>query len=621
MDNKPLLAAALALTIVVAPAPASREKKSETGPAAKFSLKKLSKEKKVAHALRRLTFGPRPGDIERVRATGVDKWIDQQLHPERIAENPTLEARLKPLASLAMTSAQIVESYPPPQVIRAMAEGRQPLPADPEQRRIMERLAERFKRQQTQGQPPQPPAPGQGPFAEFAKRLEPDQMRVLRNGTPEEKLQLIASLPETKRNELIETMPPNFRRDLLENSPTEIRRKMLQEFQPQQVVAHDLVEGKLTRAIYSNRQLQEVLTDFWYNHFNVYIDKGADRYLVTAYERDAIRPHVMGKFKDLLRATAEHPAMLFYLDNWQSVDPESFGAAAFRGPRQPRRGLNENYARELLELHTLGVDGGYTQKDVMEVARCFTGWSIQNPQRGGDFLYNDRVHDKREKTVLGVKVPAGGGKEDGLQVLDIVVRHPSTARYISRRLAERFVADNPPAALVERMTKTFASTEGDLRAVLKTMLASKEFWTEGAYRAKMKSPLEMVASSVRAVDADVSFTAALGAKLQELGQPLYRKAEPTGYSNASEEWVNSTALLARMNFAQALTSNKLPGVKVDVGRLAGNGSKAGSGASQQIARSLLQGDLTKPTQAAIAGGSDPRQIAGLILGSPDFQRR
>ena len=277
---------------------------------------------------------------------------------------------------------------------------------------------------------------------------------------------------------------------------------------------------------------------------------------MTAYERDAIRPYVLGKFEDLLRATAQSPAMLFYLDNWESV-----GAQSPAGRRQ-QRGLNENYGRELLELHTLGVDGGYTQKDVTEVARCFTGWTIRQPQRVAEFEFNPRMHDDGEKTVLGVRIPAGGGRNDGFKVLHLLAHSPSTAHFISRKLAIRFVADDPPPTLVDRMAATFLKKDGDLRAVMKTMFDSPEFWSRGAYRSKMKSPLEMVASALRAVNADLDFAFGLNNQLTQLGEPLYRKAEPTGYANSGQEWLNSAGLLARMNFSVALANNKVPGVKV-----------------------------------------------------------
>jgi len=359
----------------------------------------------------------------------------------------------------------------------------------------------------------------------------------------------------------------------------------------------------------------------------VYIDKGADRILTTAYQRDAIRPHVFGKFRDLLEATAESPAMLFYLDNWQSISPDR----AQDGPRGGRfarqfakqkgkqaRGLNENYARELMELHTLGVDGGYTQKDIIEVARCFTGWTISQPNRGGEFIYNDRVHDKGEKTVLGVKIPAGGGREDAEKVLDILARHPSTARFISTKLAQKFVADDPPPALIERMAKTFHDTDGDIRAVMSAMLESKEFFSEGAFRAKVKTPLELVVSAVRATNAQVDFAIPLATQIAQLGEPLYRKIEPTGYSSANAEWVNSAALLARMNFALALTANRVPGSKMDAGTFDNSASA--------VARQVLFHDPTQQTldsiQKALAQKEPtPEMLAGLVLGSPDFQRR
>ena len=258
---------------------------------------------------------------------------------------------------------------------------------------------------------------------------------------------------------------------------------------------------------------------------------------------------------------------MFYLDNFQSVDPNLAGRMANMRGQKPkaRRGLNENYARELMELHTLGVDGGYTQQDVTEVARCFTGWTIRQPQRGGGFDFNERLHDNGQKIVLGVKIPAGGGIKDGLKVLDILARHPSTAHFISKKLAMRFVADNPPSALVDRMAQTFLKTQGDLRAVMETMLDSPEFWSQAAYRSKVKSPLEVMASAVRALGADVDFSFALAQQVAQMGQPLYRKQEPTGYSNAGQEWVNSADLLQRMNFAIALVAGRIPGVKVDVG--------------------------------------------------------
>ena len=548
MSNRVLWWAAACIGLsLLSGVPASAKKKN-TEPATASFQSEISKQQRIEQALNRLTFGPRPGDTERVRSMGLKKWIDLQLHPSRIAENPLLLDKLKDLDSLSMSSREMVQNYPAPQMVRAMVRGGIPFPSDPDKRMMIQKLAARFERRQQTGQEPPPP--------DISGLLTQDQMKMLRTGAPQQRLAAFDAIPADRQNEVITELPPNVLQALYVAAPADQRRKFEMAAGPQQVVARDLADGKLLRAIYTNRQLEEVLTDFWFNHFNVYLDKGADRYLVTAYERDVIRPHVLGKFRDLLEATAKSPAMLFYLDNWQSVgDRPDRGSAA-------RRGLNENYGRELLELHTLGVDGGYTQKDVTEVARCFTGWTIKQPQLGGEFVFNPKAHDNGAKTVLGVKIPAGGGIDDGEKVLDIISRRPAAAHFISKELAIRFVADDPPPSLVDRMAQTFLKTDGDLRAVMKTMLDSKEFWSVGAYRAKMKSPLELVASAVRAVNGDVEFAFALNNQITVLGEPLYRKQEPTGYSNSGREWMNSAGLLARMNFALSLANNRVPGVRV-----------------------------------------------------------
>jgi len=573
---------------------------------------KLSKKLQFVHALDRLTFGPRPGDVERVQRTGLKKWIDQQLHPERIRENPEIDIRLRRFESLAMSPADLSTHYPNPQLVQAIVAGREPMPADPLLRAaIQPRLAELNAKKN-------------GASADIGldklgrpldSVLDAQQIRTLRNGTPEEKTRLLSSLDERKLDEALIAMPRPMRQNLIDVAPEPVRRKLLLLNAPQQLIAYDLGSAKLIRAVYSERQLQEVLADFWYNHFNVFLDKGADRFQVAAYERESIRPHVLGHFRDLLEATAKSPAMLFYLDNWQSVAPRANG-------NQRRRGLNENYARELLELHTMGVDGGYTQKDVIEVARCFTGWTIKAPQKGGGFDYNDKLHDKGEKVVLGHIIHAGGGMSDGETVLDILSRHQSTARFISLCVARRFVADNPPPALLDRMSKTFLKTGGDIRAVMKSMLDSKEFWSEGAYQAKVKTPFEMVVSSLRALDAEIESTAALQRTITNLGEPLYRKLEPTGYSLANADWVNSASLLARMNFALALAQNKIPGVRVDAGRFGDSAEPA------EVARRVLFHDVTPETASALqkaaqeqSSAPGPATIAGLVIGSPDFQRK
>ena len=507
----------------------------------------------IDHVLNRIGFGARPGDVDRVRAMGLDRYIDLQLHPERIPDS-ALAARLASLSSIAMSSREIAEAY--------------------------ERPLEEFRRQRAasgreDGAPPAMPGPVQ---------------------------------------------------------------------QRANSVVLELSEQKVLRATYSERQLQEVLTDFWFNHFNVDARKGPDRFMLTEYERETIRPRVLGKFRDLLEATAKSPAMLFYLDNWMSADPNGphpdpramrmgrgrFGAMPVpprmarqagtgvdpnraRPPSAARRGLNENYGRELMELHTLGVDGGYTQKDVTEVARAFTGWTIQNPRQGGGFRFEPRLHDEGRKVVLGHAIAPGGGESDGEQVLDILARHPSTARFIATKLVARFVSDTPPQALVERAAQTFSKTDGDIREVMRTILTSSEFLSPAARRAKVKTPFEFIVSAVRATGAEVSDALPLVRAINQLGMPLYQCQPPTGYKDTADAWVNTGALVNRMNVALRLANGQLPGVAVDRDRLP-------AGSDDMIAR-LLGGDASDATRATIGKASTPPQMAALTLGSPEFQRR
>jgi uncharacterized protein (DUF1800 family) len=404
-------------------------------------------------------------------------------------------------------------------------------------------------------------------------------------------------------------------------------------------VLSELSEQKILRAVYSERQLQEVLTDFWFNHFNVDARKGQTRFMLTEYERDAIRPHVLGRFRDLLEATAKSPAMLFYLDNWMSADPNGPHVDQQLRPRRPgrrgmpappmpgpaaqqgmRRGLNENYGRELMELHTLGVDGGYTQKDVTEVARAFTGWTIQNPRLGGGYVFDRRIHDPGRKVVLGHEIKAGGGESDGERVLDILAAHPSTARFIATKLARRFVSDTPPQALVDRLAATFRETDGDLRAVMRTLFASPEFFAPEAYRAKVKTPFEFVVSAVRATGTDFPGAMPLVRAVQQLGMPLYMCQPPTGYKDTADAWVNTGALVNRMNFALQLAGNT-----ERRGPWAGSFPSAGANgvrtSSKDIIEIVLDNDVSDTTRETIARATTTEQMTALTLGSPEFQRR
>jgi len=424
----------------------------------------------IVHVLNRIGFGPRSGDVAKVREIGLQQYIDDQLHPDRVPD-PGMESRLAGLKTIGLSSREIAEQFARP---------------------LLEMRRDR-RQQQTAG-----------------------------NGNP-------AANP----------IPPAARG--------------LQ--QQANAVLVELGEQKMLRAVYSERQLQEVLTDFWFNHFNVDARKGQVRFLLTEYERETIRPHVLGRFRDLLEADAKSPAMLFYLDNWLSAGPN--------GPQnRQRKGLNENYGRELMELHTVGVDGGYTQKDVTEVARAFTGWTIDNPRMGGGFRFEPRIHDQGEKIVLGHRIKAGGGMSDGEQVLDILAGHSSTAHFISFQLARRFVSDTPPAALVDRVAARFREMDGDLREVMRAILTSPEFLSGDARAAKVKTPLEFIVSAIRATGADVSNAVPLVRAMQQLGMPLYQCQPPTGYKDTADAWTNTGALVGRMNFALTLASNKLPGTFV-----------------------------------------------------------
>jgi uncharacterized protein (DUF1800 family) len=345
--------------------------------------------------------------------------------------------------------------------------------------------------------------------------------------------------------------------------PSMMTRPMNPAMLQERRIFNELAEAKLLRAVYSERQLEEVLVDFWFNHFNVFARKGQTGIYLGEYEREAIRPHVLGRFRDMLGATARNPAMLFYLDNWQSVAPHPGIARRLdQVPNnRPRRGLNENYARELLELHTLGVDGGYTQDDIVHVARALTGWTIGRPGAGG-FRFALSLHDREAKTVLGQTIPAGGGIEDGERVLDILARHPSTARNIAFKLAQRFVSDTPPPSLVDRAARVFQSADGDLREVVRTIVTSTEFFDPAVRLAKVKTPFEFVVSALRATSADVRTSQAINRALQEMGMPLYMCQPPTGYDDTAATWVSSGALVTRINFAVALTRGQLRGIQL-----------------------------------------------------------
>ncbi|TMA10492.1 MAG: DUF1800 domain-containing protein [Deltaproteobacteria bacterium] len=380
-----------------------------------------------------------------------------------------------------------------------------------------------------------------------------------------------------------------------------------------------LAQAKLMRAVFSRRQLQEVMTDFWFNHFNVFAGKQEEAALLPDYEQNVIRALALGSFPELLEATAHSPAMLIYLDNWRSAVPRP-------GARQ-NRGINENYARELLELHTLGVDGGYTQEDVVEVARCFTGWTVAEPRTNPHFVFRPAMHDFGSKVVLGRLIPPGRGEEDAKQVLNILAAHPATARFIALKLARRFVSDEPPDALVDRVAVTYLRTAGDIRSMLRTIFESPEFWSRSALRAKVRSPLELVAASLRALDAAVDDPQALARVVARIGEPLYAAQAPTGYPDRAQTWLTSGALLARIDFGLQLANGKVPGTRLDLAPLQ---AATAEETVQKAAARLGATELSEKTRAYILeelrrspAPPDlvPARAVGLLLGAPELQRR
>lgn len=658
-----VLAAALGASGLAAEAAASPGGSGAASPTLDLPWREagLDAHQAAAHLLDRFAFGARPGDVEGLVEMGLDVWVEAQLNPG--PADPSLDGRLDGFRSLALSARRASETYPPPNMVARLAE----------QRGVME-------------------------------RGDLDSLRSAMEGEEE--------LDRQQRRRAM-----GQRRDLVEWAAE-------QGFRPQRELLEETVMHKLLRATHSDSQLTEVLVDFWFNHFNVSVTDNDCRVYIPSYERDAIRPFVLGSFRQMLEHTAKHPAMLHYLDNVRStadggqpttldVQVASFEGNRRRGRRgggeakpgrgrsrrSPNRGsdgLNENYARELLELHTLGVDGGYDQQDVIEVARAFTGWTAyppgparrqveervararRFPQAGfvfdGAFIFRADVHDAGGKRVLGHPLAAGRGIEDGHEVLDILSRHPSTARHLSRKLAIRFVEDEPSQALVERLAQRFLASDGDLAEVLRGLVQSPEFWSPEARRQKIKSPFELAVSSLRALDAELEDPRALVEWIRRMGQPLYAYQAPTGYPDRATAWVNTGALLNRMNFGLQLATGRVAGVRFDLLALRQGREPESIDAALEAYLPLLlpqqeHGEtvqrlapvihdpqlLAKIEQAAPAAsagsfddgwdlGGDPRgkrgrrwdrrpmpvtqvddsavaQVVGVILGSPDFQRR
>ena len=760
-------------------------------------------QERVLHALNRLTFGPRPGDVQSVEAMGLDKWFERQLNPASI-DDSALEQRLDMFPAMRMQQAEMMARYPSPQMLKQIIDNNAPLPADPMQRAIYQDQIAFYKIQKAKqdanaaanaaakstagagsdsmassnpniasgdpnmaGSDPSMAAAG-GAAAGKAKGKRVDLIgNGVGNGAGDgatnqkkadgsmsmeaglvalpgagvdpsdpamatheeqfysglEAVKIINLPPDERVRRILEMKPQQlvaFRKSLSQDEQaamleglTPLQREMLGSLQGSpRVIGAELLQTRLLRDIYSDRQLEAVMTDFWLNHFNVYVRKNQNEpYLLPAFERDVIRPNALGKFEDLLVATAKSPAMLMYLDNWQSIGPDSPAARnsgrfaqLIKNPQVKQaakdRGLNENYARELMELHTLGVQcevsadrpvsdlpkacgQGYTQKDVTQVAEVLTGWTIDRPLRGGEFQFEERRHEPGSKAVLGTTINENGMNE-GLQMLHMLATSPATAQFISNKLAVRFVSDTPTQALVDRMAKSFETSGGDIKTVLRTMFNSPEFWAPEVYRAKVKTPLEFVVSAVRASDADVINAQPLVQSLVTLGMPLYGMQTPNGYSWMAEPWVSTSALVNRMNFALVLSGNRVGGTRTDWARYLSNDSASGAlmkpvglsasgensdaaamkekkletlllvqpvsehtretvlqqfqdttaqqqaeknfsiktGDPEMMAGALPGGSMAQPNRPrAVAMDQEAAIMAGLLLGSPEFQRR
>jgi uncharacterized protein (DUF1800 family) len=673
-----------------------------------------------------------------VEKVGWEAWFEQQLHPNTISD-PAADKRLAQYPALNLHPQQLAVEFPDNQAIVRIVNGKQPMPTDPQLAAVYEVLIARYQKSQAQNKaaaamagsstaaaphgtvaapnsvpamnpsqaPASPPAMGAGssaPPAAQAAMLTPEQAAAQLDAQKKQEHQQeqadaktladqILLIPKANRMQAILALPVEQRMVLPRVNTEPERSMLLNDLSPHDrelfmimalgnggngAVVEEMQEAKLVRAVVTERQLQDVMTDFWVNHFNIDLGKiGNEVYYGPSYERDAIRAHALGKFRDLLLATAEHPAMLIYLDNWLSIGPESQAAGRPRpgAKNGGQKGLNENYGREVMELHTVGVDGGYSQADVTSLAQIMTGWTVDQPQFGGPFLFDPKKHEPGPKEWFGHKVNEGG-MEEGVEAMKWLAAQPQTAHFLSYELAQRLVSDTPPPALVDRMAAAYMSSDGDISTVLRAMVHSPEFFARANYRNKVKMPLEYVASTLRATDTDPSNATALVNQLRNMGEPPYRCLPPTGYQPTADHWMNSSALVDRLNYALQLTGSQFGGMHFDASRLlaagllsrpagaapaavthtvALHGAPAEPGGKEEALRlmegSLIGGVVSDKTNAVIrqqleaapapqpatpAAGTtpaslpvlaepwpDPTQtldkLAAMILGSPEFQ--
>jgi uncharacterized protein (DUF1800 family) len=695
---------ALALVLLAAPS-LHAQKKSTAKPKPPAAAKPvpiipLTQQERAQQLLNRFTFGPRPGDLEQVLALTPEKWFEQQLNPAGIPDS-ALDKRLSEFTTLNMQPDQALLLFPDRFTLQQVAEGKRPYPSDPLLAAMYEVQVYKFnhdldmKKVDPDGKPALTPPTD----AEIAEQKKTDQAAAARIAGQ------LFSLPREQRMSTLIQLPVADRIAFTTYVNGDQKNLLLSQFNPREreifnglaanigsnyQIVNELSQAKMLRAILSERQLQEVMTDFWFNHFNIYIGKDSDQWYTTSYERDAIRKNALGKFRDLLLATATSPAMMVYLDNWQSIGPDSNANGvnpANPNSKKGNRGLNENYGREVMELHTLGVDGGYTQADVTALSAILTGWSVDRPNQGGPFQFDPKKHEPGVKQWLGhtigtpTNVSSPESSREGIEALTLLAADPHTAHFISWKLAQRFVADDPPPALVDRMAATYLATDGDIKAILLTLVQSPEFNSKKYFRNKVKTPMEFLASAFRTTATDPVNPGALVNTVNTMGMRLYYAQPPTGYYITADHWMNSTALVDRLNFAYALTGNKFANQKFDSAHLlalslmaqpanpAANQSAASAMSRPKYSEALLTSESVPPVNqpstegtgedialhvlesALIGGGVSPqtnqlihKQVAelsaastpanspltstdtlnlltALVMGSPEFQLR
>ena len=693
----------------------------------------LTERERAEQLLSRFTFGARPGDVDRVLAMGGDKWFEQQLSPDAIP-NAALDRRLADFPTLNMTAEQALTVFPSRVTLQQVASGVRPMPTDLLLAAEYEVLEAKLKQEMDNRKPD-----ANGVVEAAASDAELAAQKAQGQATATRIAGEMFALPKNQRMAALAKMPVEDRIAFTSYVAGDQKTQLLADMTPRErevflamaanvgaayQIGQELSQAKMVRAILSERQLQEVMTDFWFNHFNIFIGKDADQWYTTSYERDTIRKNALGKFGDLLLATAQSPAMMVYLDNWQSIGPDSLANGV--NPMNPRskpgnKGLNENYGREVMELHTVGVDGGYSQADVTNLAAILTGWTVDRPYQGGGFQFDARRHEPGSKTWMGHSVgygpafviqgttakaalvaakaappmddPAmgmngigmgmemGGGAEqkamaeatalgnegmrEGVEALNLLAHSPQTAHFISWKIAQRFVADDPPTALVDRMAKTFLASDGDIKEVLRTLVASPEFNSKKYFRNKVKTPMEFLTSAYRSTLTDPTNPQPLVNQMRAMGMGPYQALPPTGYAITADKWMNTSALVDRLNFAVQLTTNRLPEQKFDGAKVVALGllseeqppmqteKQTGTDAALKILQStMIGGEVSAKTNELmhqqiaqwtaqanpLAGGAGAQaglqvgtqsagpdellnRMAALVMGSPEFQMR